>query len=460
MLGTLLQPELEELIAAGRWDELRDSVRDLHPADLAEIVIDLPPDSEAAVFRVLPRPLATQVFAHLPVEHQEGLIHSVSGEHMREIVTHMTPDDRTRLFEELPAEMTRRLLESLPSQELATARELLGYPAETAGRFMTPRYVALRPDMTVAEALAHVRKVGRGQETLHALYIVDADGKLVEDVRLGSLVLADPHTRVGDLHDRPRVAVEAHVPHEQLVYDFQKYDRYSLPVVDADGQMLGIITADDVLDVATEAATEDMHKMGATGALEEPYLEVGFTAMIRKRAGWLSVLFLGEMLTASVMAFFEDQIARTVVLAMFIPLIISSGGNSGSQTATLIVRALALGELRLHDWLRVLRRELSTGVTLGIWLGLIGFLRVVLWQSAGWLDYGPHYFRIAAVVWISLIGVVLFGTVAGSMLPIALRRLGLDPATSSTPFVATLVDVTGVVIYFGAAAILLHTALP
>ena len=459
MLGALLQPELKEMIVNGRWDELRGAVSALDPADLAEIVIDLPPDSGAAVFRVLPRSIATHVFSQLPVQHQEELIHSVSSEHMREILTHMTPDDRTQLFEELPAEMTRRLLETLPENELKTARELLGYPSEAAGRYMTPRYVALRPEMTAAQALEHVRRVGRGQETLHTLYIVDGDGRLVEDVRLGSLVLAEPTVPVGELHDRPLVGVQAHTPREQLVQEFQKYDRFSLPVTDDDGQMLGIITTDDVLDVATEEATEDMHKMGATGALEEPYLHVGFSSMIRKRAGWLSVLFLGEMLTASVMSSFEDQIARAVVLAMFIPLIISSGGNSGSQTATLIVRSLALGELRTRDWMRVFLRELSTGTTLGAWLGVIGFLRVVVWQWLHLFDYGPHYLLIATVVCISLMGVVMFGTLAGSMLPMALQRLRLDPATSSTPFVATLVDVAGVVVYFGAATLLLRGTL-
>jgi len=459
MLGALLQPELKEMIANGRWVDLREAVIALDPADLADIVIDLPPDSGAAVFRVLPRPIATNVFSQLPVQHQEELIQSVSSEHMREILTHMTPDDRTRLFEELPAEMTRRLLEALPANELKTARELLGYPSDAAGRYMTPRYVALRPEMTAAEALEHVRRVGLGQETLHTLYIVDGDGRLVEDVRLGSLVLAEPGVCVGDLHDRPLVAVQAQMPREQLVQEFQKYDRFSLPVTDDDGQMLGIITTDDVLDVATEEATEDMHKMGATGALEEPYPHVGFLAMIRKRAGWLSVLFLGEMMTASVMASFEDQIARAVVLAMFIPLIISSGGNSGSQTATLIVRSLALGELRTRDWTRVFLRELSTGAALGAWLGVIGFLRVVVWQMLHLYDYGPHYLRIATVVCVSLMGVVMFGTLAGSMLPMALQRLRLDPATSSTPFVATLVDVTGVLIYFGAATVLLGSAL-
>lgn len=459
MLGTLLQPELEELIAAGRWDELRATVGELHPADLAEIIIDLPEESEATVFRLLPRPLATQVFAHLPVENQEELIHSLSSEHTREILIQMTPDDRTRLFEELPAEITRRLLEILPPHELRTSRELLGYPPETAGRYMTPRYVALRPDMTVADALAHVRKVGHGQETLNTLYVVDADGKLIEDMRLGALVLAEPMTQVRDLHDRPLVAVEAHMPREDLVLEFQKYDRFALPVIDAEGQMLGIITTDDVLDVAAEEATEDMQKMGATSALEEPYLDVGFFAMLRKRGGWLSILFVGEMLTATVMAYYENQIARAVVLALFIPLIISSGGNSGSQAATLIVRALALGELRPRDWLRVLGRELSHGATLGAWLGLIGFCRVVLWQELGLLDYGPHFLLIGVVVWLSLIGVVLFGTLAGSMLPIALRRVGLDPATSSTPFVATLVDVTGVMIYFATAGLILHGTL-
>jgi magnesium transporter len=244
-----------------------------------------------------------------------------------------------------------------------------------------------------------------------------------------------------------------------VVRAFEKYDRAALPVTDRDGHMLGIITADDVLDVAEAEATEDLQKIGGMEALDAPYLDVGFLRMVWKRGGWLSVLFLGEMLTATAMQHFQDEIARAVVLAMFVPLIISSGGNSGSQAATLVVRSLALTEVRLADWWRVFVRELRSGVALGAWLGLIGFVRIVLWQHVGWADYGPYYLLVALTVWLSLIGIVAFGSLTGSMLPFVLRRLGFDPATCSAPFVATLVDVTGLVIYFSVAAVVLRGTL-
>ncbi|HUU96671.1 MAG TPA: magnesium transporter [Phycisphaerae bacterium] len=459
MLGTILQTDIEDLIAERRWDELADAVWALPLADLAEIVIDLPPDDEVIVFRVLSRPIAAEVFAHLPLEHQKELLQSLASEHMLAILEHMSPDDRAHLLHELPAEVTRRLLESLPPRELKATREILGYPPHTAGRYMTPQYVSLRPDMTAAEALEHVRQTGHGKETLNVLYIVDADGKLLEDLRLGALVLADRGTKVSDIEDRPLVSIPATADRDEVVRAFEKYDRFALPVTDAEGHMLGIITMDDVLDVAASKATKDIQRIGGTGALGAPYLHIGFRAIVRKRGGWLSALFLGEMLTATAMGYFQNEIARAVVLAMFVPLIISSGGNSGSQAATLIVRSLALAEVRLRDWWRVFRREVASGVTLGAWLGLIGFLRVTLWQHLHFIDYGPHYLLVAATVWISLIGVVTFGTLAGSMLPFLLRRLGLDPATSSAPFVATLVDVTGLVIYFVVAAVILHGTL-
>lgn len=459
MLGKVLQADFEEMIRDKQWDELREAVSELDPADVAEILIDLPAEDEAIVFRVLPRPVAARVFSHLPVDQQEELLSSLSSEHTRGIVEQMSPDDRARLFEELPDEVTRRLLEALSPTELNATRVLLNYPPDSAGRFMTPRYVAVRPEMTAAEALAHVRKVGRGKETLNVLYVVDADNRLIADLRLGSVVLAEPDQRIGDLDDRPLVAIPVMSDREAVVQEFEKYDRYVLPVVDADGHMLGIITVDDVLDVAKQEATEDIHKIGGMEALDAPYTEVPFGTMLRKRAGWLSALFLGEMLTATAMAHFETEIAKAVVLAMFVPLIISSGGNSGSQAATLIVRALALQEVRLRDWLRVMGRELGSGVTLGAWLGLIGFIRVMSWQWLGWVDYGPHAWLVATTVWLSLIGVVAFGTLAGSMLPFIMRRLGFDPATSSAPFVATLVDVTGLVIYFTIAAVVLSGTL-
>lgn len=324
---------------------------------------------------------------------------------------------------------------------------------------MTPNYVSLRPEMTAGEALAHIRREGRGKETLNVVYIVDKDGRLVEDLRLGSLVLADPATRVTEIADPGMVSLLDTTPAEEVLRLFEKYDHVALPVTDQDRRMLGIITVDDVLDVAEDEATKDIQMMGGVEALDAPYKDVGLWAMARKRGGWLAVLFVGEMLTATAMGHFEQEIARAVVLALFVPLIISSGGNSGSQAASLIIRALALKELTLGDWFRVFRRELFSGITLGAGLGAIGFTRIVLWQRLGLGDYGPHYFLVAVVVWLSLIGVVCFGTLSGSMLPFLLRRLGFDPATSSAPFVATLVDVTGLVIYFQVAALILRGAL-
>jgi len=459
MIGHLMRPELEELIQEKQWDVLRDALVHFHPSDIAEILVDIPEADDVAVFRILPRELAGRVFSYLPHHHQETLLHCLSNNQMRALLSAMTPDDQTRVLEELPPEVTRRLLETLSPEELKDARDLLGYPPDTAGRYMTPQYVAIRADMTAQEALEHVRRTGRGKETVNVLYVLDEQEKLVRDIRLGSLVMADPQAVVRDIQEGSTVALRATTDREEVLRTFEKYDRIALPVTDRDGHMLGIITIDDVLDVASQEATEDIQKIGGTEALDAPYLEVSYLQMVRKRGVWLSVLFLGEMLTATAMGFFEQEIARAVVLALFVPLIISSGGNSGSQAATLIVRSLALGEVKLRDWGRVLSRELRTSLTLGMWLGLIGFIRIAVWQWLGWVDYGAHYFLVATTVWLSLIGVVCFGSVAGSMLPFVLRRLGLDPATSSAPFVATLVDVTGLVIYFSIGFVILRGTL-
>ncbi len=455
MIGPLIGPDVQEIIQEKRWDVLRDVLSGFDPSDIADILLRVPDRDDAAIFRVLPRGVAGRVFAYLPRDHQENLLRCLSNDQMRAVLREMTPDDQARLLEELPAEVTRRILQALSPEELRSARDLLGYPPGTAGRYMTPRYVALRPDLTAREALEQVRRTAAGMETLNILYVVDAAGKLVAERRLGSLVLADPETRVSDIPDRPLVSIPARTPRDMVLAAFKKYDRVALPVTDQDGHMLGIITADDVLDVAEKEATEDIQKIGGMEALDAPYLDVGYPQMVRKRGGWLSALFLGEMLTATAMGHFQGEIEKAVVLALFVPLIISSGGNSGSQAATLIVRSLALTEVRLRDWWRVLGRELGSGVTLGTWLGFIGFVRVTLWQWLGWMDYGPHYVLVALTVWLSLIGVVTFGSLSGSMLPFVLRRLGFDPASSSAPFVATLVDVTGLVIYFSVALLVL-----
>ncbi len=450
---------VRELIRAQNYDRLREELSRIHFSDVADMIIELPPEEEAVIFRVLPKDQASAVFSYLPFDAQEELVHSLAGNVMLGIIDSMTPDDRVRLFEELPAEVTRRLLESLSPEELKSARLLLGYPENTAGRYMTPEYITVSPEMTAAQALEHIRKTGRGKETLAIVYIVDAEGKLVEDIRLGSLVLADPSTRLLDIADPPMVCVKATDSREDVLSMFEKYDRVALPVTDDAGKMLGIITIDDVLDVAEARNTEDIQRMGGSEALDAPYPSVGIWTMVRKRGGWLSALFLGEMLTATAMGHFEAEIARAVVLALFVPLIISSGGNSGSQASSLIIRALALRELRLRDWFRVFGREILSGVLLGSLLGAIGFLRIVLWQHLHFTNYGEHYMLVAITVWASLIGVVTFGTLAGAMLPFILRRLGFDPATSSAPFVATLVDVTGLVIYFTVAYFILRGTL-
>lgn len=450
---------LTDLIARQRWEELRARLKEMHFSDIAELLAALPPAQRAIVFRLLDRDLAAEVFGYLPPDDQSELIHSLSAAEVKVVLDEMRPDDRTQFFGELPAEVTRKLLEALPPEELRESRELLGYPEDSVGRYMTPHYVSVSPEMTAGEALDHIRKVGQKSETLNVIYILDSTGKLLEDIRLGSLVMAEPQTKLTDIADPALVSLRATDDRESALALFEKYDRVALPVTDMQGNMLGIVTVDDMLDVAQSEATEDIQKIGGSEALDAPYMEVGLWEMIRKRGGWLSALFLGEMLTATAMSFFEGEIAKAVVLALFVPLIISSGGNSGSQAASLIIRALALRELKLRDWFRVFGRELVSGLALGFMLGVIGFFRIVLWQHLHLTNYGQHYLLLAFTVWTSLIGVVMFGTFAGSMLPFIMRRLGFDPAASSAPFVATLVDVTGLCIYFSVALLILHGTL-
>jgi len=459
MIGSLIQPDLEQLIRDKQWDELREILAELPSPDVAELMIDLPPEDEGVIFRLLPRDRSGMVFSYLPLDRQQEAVQSLSNAQVHSILSAMSPDDRTRLLEELPAEATRRLLETLSPDELKVARQLLGYPEGTAGRYMTPKYVSLPPDMTAREALEQVRRTGRGKETLSILYVVDKDGKLLEDLRLGALVLAEPDTKVELIEDRPLVTVPATAKGQDVVSAFEKYDRSALPVVDAEGHMLGIITVDDVLEFAERRATQEIQKLGGSEALDAPYREVGLWPMLRKRGGWLAALFLGETLTATAMGHFEKEMARSIVVALFVPLIISSGGNSGSQATSIIIRSLALQELKLRDWLYVARKEILSGLLLGLFLGAVGFVRIMLWYFLGWHQYGDHPVLVGFTVWGSLVGVVLFGSVVGSMLPFLLRRLGFDPATASAPFVATLVDVTGLIIYFSVAMLILRGTL-
>jgi magnesium transporter len=450
--------EVLELLRAGDWHALRRALASLHPADVAELMDSVDSAEEMVLFRLAGR-AKTEVFAYLAPQRQLRILRTLEPEQLALMVGQMPADDRTRLLEAFPEDVKHTLLGRLPPSEVKQSLALLGYPEDTAGRYMTPNYAAIRPGMTAGAALEHIRRTGRGKETLDVVYIVDEKGHLVEDIRLGTLVLADPAMKVDEIGDPALVALEDTTPVEEVLHSFEKYDRVALPVTDRHGHMLGIITVDDVMDVAERQSTRDIHKMGGLDALDLPYTEVSFWSMVRKRGGWLAVLFVGEMLTATAMGFFEAEIARAVVLALFVPLIISSGGNSGSQAASLIIRALALQELTLRNWYRVFNREIWSGVVLGAGLGAIGFSRIVLWQHFHFANYGPYYYKVGIVVWLSLIGVVTFGTLAGSMLPFLMRRLGFDPATSSAPFVATLVDVTGLVIYFQVAAALLRGTL-
>lgn len=455
VLGALLGPDVVEMIESRDFTALRRSLTALPVQSVAEIFTDMSPNDVAIVFRVLPREFAADAFEYMPFEAQEPLLHCLGQEHVAAVLNQMDPDDRTNLLEELPGTVTQRLLSLLSPEERKIATLLLGYPEDSVGRRMTPDYVAVRSNWTVAQVLDHIRQVGHDKETLNITYVTDPQGRLVDDIRLRELVLADPSVPISDLMDNQVFALQAAQDQEEAVRAFQEQDRIALPVVDSTGLLVGIVTVDDIMDVAEEEVTEDIQKMAAVEALEAPYFEVTLPLMIRKRALWLSILFIGEMFTATAMRYYEVAIQQAVVLALFIPLIISSGGNSGSQASSIIIRSLALGEVDLRSWLRVLGRELVSGMGLGVVLGAIIFCRIVFWP---WRTevYGEHYVWVASAVACAVIGVVGFGTLTGAMLPIILKRLGFDPAVSSAPFVATLVDVTGILIYFSVAAILLR----
>ena len=450
MIGNLLQPELVELIRQRNFNQLREILCGFPAPDIAEIFTDLSADDEAVLMRILPHDLATEVFEYLSVEDQEKLVQALGNEQVARILNEMPPDDRTALLEELPSAATQKLLNLLSPAERKIAADLLGYPKDSIGRRMTPEYIAIQQGWTVTEVLAHLRKVGRERESLNQLYVVDEKGRLVDSVRLRNLVVAEINTPVGELLDHQVFALRATDDQETAVAAFKKYDRTILPVLDSKDVLVGVVTVDDVLDVAEQEATEDIQKMGGMEALDAPYLKIAMLSMVKKRAGWLSILFISEMFTATAMGYFENELAKAAVLALFLPLILSSGGNSGSQATSLIIRAMAVRDVTLRDWWRVLRRELMAGVALGSVLAVIVLVRIFLWPGKETL-YTTHYPLVAATVALSLVGVVLWGSVVGSMLPFLLRRLGFDPAASSAPFVATLVDVTGIVIYFTVA---------
>jgi magnesium transporter len=459
MVGKILLPEIQGMIEARNFTALRELFSEMPPADVAEIILDLPENEQVIIFRILPHALAADVFEYIDVEAQQQLLRAMAHEQCVAILNEMSPDDRTALLEELPSAAARQLIRLLTPEERRIAQSLLGYPEGSVGRLMTPDLISVDPAWTVREVLDYVREHGQDSETLNVIYVVDDRGKLIDDIRMREFLLRPLDFKVSDLMDENYVVLNVTDSQEDAVNVFRKYDRSALPVVDSNQVLVGIVTIDDMLDVAEEEATEDIQKLGGMEALDEPYTTIPFLRMVKKRATWLILLFLGEMLTATAMQGYNGEIEKAAILAMFLPLIISSGGNSGSQATTLVIRAMALGELNLRDWFQVVRKELRAGVSLGLILGAIGFLRISLWQYLHIFNYGPYHWLVATTVGIALVGVVTWGTLGGAMLPFLLRRCGLDPATSSAPFVATLVDVTGLVIYFNVALYILRGTL-
>ncbi|MBS1527031.1 MAG: magnesium transporter [Bacteroidetes bacterium] len=445
--------QAELLLEQNDPEQLREYLNNLNISDV-EVLIGELPEHGPLFIDLLSINRSVNVFRILDFPTQERILQKLPGAKITELIKELPPDDRTALFSEMHADTVRALINQLPAAERKEALSLLGYNEDSVGRLMTPDYITVKKTWNVERTLQHVRKYGKDSETIDVLYVIDSGGKLLDDIRIREILLADPQTRISDLMDNRMISLHANDPQEEAINVFRMNNRVALPVTDDHDILLGIVTVDDILWIANEEYTEDIQKIGGTEALDEPYLDINLFRLVKKRIGWLIILFLSEMLTTTAMQSYGPEIQAVTMLAFFIPLIISSGGNSGSQASTLIIQAMALGEVTLADWWRVMRREIISGLMLGIILGIIGFLRVSLWTTFSDI-YGAHWLLMAFTVCFALVGVVLWGSLAGSMLPILLKKLGFDPATSSAPFVATLVDVTGLVIYFNIALLIM-----
>ncbi len=453
-----LQEQFEQLIISDDKIVIRNFLNEQNISDVAELINEYP-EHQAAIIANMAINRAAKVFKILDLTAQKQIIKELPSNKTAELLNELPADDRTDFLEELPKVVIRDLIKLLDPEERKITLSLLGYPEDSVGRLMTPDYIYVYAHNTVDEIFATIRRFAKNSETIDVIYVIDELGELVDDIRIRDVILASPEKRADELIDGRVVALNVTDDQEHASQVFKMNNRVALPVTDDNNKLLGIVTIDDMLWVANEEFSEDMQKMGGTEALNEPYLDIPLLKLFRKRVGWLIILFLGELLTASVMGYFEHEIARAVFLASFIPLIISSGGNSGSQASTLIIQAMAVGEITIADWWRVMRREILSGLLLGTVLGSIGFCRVLIWQQFFPGEYGLYYVEIAFAVGLSLLGVVLWGTLSGSMLPMLLKRLGADPAVSSAPFVATLVDVTGLIIYFSLAFLFLQGTL-
>jgi magnesium transporter len=456
----LVLASVRRLLRVGATANLLNLLQKRHPVDIAEILRALNDHERRAAVDAMAAAdsrLAVQVVAELGVDMGAALLAARPAREIVRLLQELAPDDAAALIDRFPEPLADEVRELMRSQATAEIAEVLENPEGTAGRIMNPRVFALPEDTTAAEAVNAIQQLG-GVEMSFYLYVIDERRHLVGVVSLRRLLLVPPQARLKNIMTTEVISVGVDTPEEEVARKVSSYHLLAVPVVDDENKLVGTVTVDDVIEVIRDTTTEEFQKLGGLEALDEPYVRTPMLTLVKKRARWLVVLFLGEMLTATAMGYFEKEIARAVVLALFVPLVISSGGNSGSQAASLIIRALAVGEVTLRDWWRIMRREILSGLALGGILGSVGFVRVSLWQQL-FGTYGTHWFLIALTVLFALVGVVMWGTIAGSMLPFVMKRLGADPATSSAPFVATLVDVTGLVIYFSVAAVILRGTL-
>ena len=429
--------------------------KNVHPTEVAKMLGAVPTEAALKAFRSLPTITQTSVFPYLEILLQKKIVTTITKSRAAFILNELSSDDRIAFYSFLKGVERSELLELLNKKNKDSVHNILGYPHNSVARLINTEFATISTELTIAEANEHLRKNHKDTETANVIYVVDKEDKLIDDVPVRRFVLNDPSKKIADILDGFCVSLKMTDTKEDAVAKFKEYDRVVLPVTNAENTLLGVLTVDDVLDAAEQRDTKEIHNFGGVEGLDYPYVKTAFFSLIKKRATWLIVLFVGEMLTATAMSYFDAEISKAVVLALFVPLIISSGGNSGSQAATLIIRAMALKELTIKDWWFVMRREILSGLTLGLILGAIGFIRISIWQELDFYNYGIHWLLLAITIFFSLIGIVMWGTLSGSMIPIVLKKCKLDPATSSAPLVATLVDVTGLVIYFTIAAIIL-----
>ncbi|MFZ9694845.1 MAG: magnesium transporter [Chitinophagaceae bacterium] len=453
----VLAAQFEELLQQEDHVKLRSFLDDQNISEVAELV-DAYPEEETRIITSMSMHRAASVFKILDLSSQKSVIHKLPAGTTASLLNELPADDRTDFLEELPSNVVRELIKLLDPEERKVTLSLLGYPENSIGRLMTPDYVYVYANNTIEEVFVTIRKYGKDSETINVIYVINDKGELIDDIRISDIILSAPDKKVAELIDGRIIALHPEDDQETAGEIFKMNNRVALPVVSQSNKLLGIVTIDDILWVASEEFSEDMQKMGGTSALEEPYLDVPLFKLYKKRIVWLMILFIGETFTIAAMSGFQKTLEHVLVLSTFIPLIISSGGNSGSQAATLIIQAMALGEITVQDWWRIARREIKSGLFMGLTLGLIGY-GIVMGGHYFLGLFGEHYSAVGLAIGTALIGVVLWGTLMGSMLPLLLKRLGADPATSSTPFIATLVDVTGLLIYFGTAFLMLRDVL-